>query len=186
MELQIIQQKIHEIRGQKVMLDFDLAALYEVETKRLKESVRRNIERFPEDFMFELTQSEFQLLRSQFATLEVGRGKYSKYLPFAFTEQGVAMLSGVLNSQKSIQVNIAIMRTFVVMRQYAFTFAELAEKVISHNKELADINEVLKYLGEENQQRYDEISAVKVEIDQKNEIEPQNTWEDRQRIGFKK
>jgi phage regulator Rha-like protein len=186
MELQIIQQKIHEIRGQKVMLDFDLAALYEVETKRLKESVRRNIERFPEDFMFELTQSEYQLLRSQIATLEVGRGKYSKYLPFDFTEHGVAMLSSVLNSEKAIQVNIAIFRAFIALRHLNITFAQLAEKIISHDKELADINEVLKYLGEENQQRTDEISAVKVEIEQKNEVEPQNTWDDRQRIGFNK
>jgi phage regulator Rha-like protein len=168
------------------MLDFDLAALYEVETKRLKESVRRNIERFPEDFMFELTQREYQLLRSQIANLEVGRGKYSKYLPFAFTEHGVAMLSSILNSEKAIQINIAIFRAFIALRHLTITFAELAEKVISHDKELADINEVLKFLGEENQQRFDEISAVKVEIEPKHEVESQNTWDDRQRIGFNK
>jgi hypothetical protein len=183
MELQIIQQKIHEVRGQKVMLDFDLAALYEVETRTLNQSVKRNSSRFPEDFMFQLTKDEMQILISQFVTSSWGG---TRKLPFAFTEQGVAMLSGVLNSHKSIQVNIAIMRTFVLMRQYAFTFAELAEKVISHDKELADINEVLKYLGEENQQRFDEISAVKVEIEQKNEVEPPKTWDDRQRIGFNK
>src|ERR1017187_6743896 len=90
MQLQVIQQKIYEIRGQKVMLDFDLAELYEVETKRLKEAVRRNIDRFPVDFMFEITREEYNFLRTQFASLEVGRGKYSKFNPFAFTEQGVA------------------------------------------------------------------------------------------------
>lgn len=102
MELQIIQTKIFNIRGQMVMLDFDLAELYEVETKRMKEAVRRNMERFPSDFMFELTREEYKSLRTQFATLETGRGKFSKYLPFAFTEHGVAMLSGILNSPKAI------------------------------------------------------------------------------------
>ena len=101
MELQIIQQKIYEIRGLRVMLDADLAELYGVETKRLKEAVRRNIERFPADFMFELTRTEYNSLRSQFASLETGRGKHAKFVPFAFTEHGVAMLSGVLNSPKS-------------------------------------------------------------------------------------
>ena len=93
--LEIITNKIHIIRNQKVMLDYDLAKLYEIETKVLKQSIKRNIERFPEDFMFELTESEYKSLRSQIVTLEIGRGKFSKYLPFAFTEQGVAMLSGV-------------------------------------------------------------------------------------------
>ena len=96
MDLQLIQNKIYEIRGYKIMLDFDLAEIYGTETKRLKEQVRRNIERFPDDFMFEVTRNEYNSLRSQFATLEIGRGKYSKYLPFAFTEQGVAMLEKIL------------------------------------------------------------------------------------------
>ena len=99
MELPDIQKKIYNIRGYGVMLDFDLAERYGIETKRLKEAVRRNIERFPDDFMFELTRNEYNFLRTQFATLEIGRGKYSKYLPFAFTEQGVSMLSSVLNSK---------------------------------------------------------------------------------------
>ena len=98
-ELSNIQGKIHEIRGIRVMLDFDLAEMYGIETKALKQSVRRNIERFPDDFMFELTWNEYSSLRSQFVTLEIGRGKYSKYLPFAFTEQGVAMLSSIINSK---------------------------------------------------------------------------------------
>jgi len=101
--LEIITNKIHIIRNQKVMLDYDLATLYEIETKVLKQSVKRNIERFPEDFMFELTESEYKYLRSQIVTLEIGRGKFSKYLPFAFTEQGIAMLSGVLKLEKAIK-----------------------------------------------------------------------------------
>ena len=114
MKLQIIQNKIYEIRGKNVMLDFDLAELYETETRVLKQAVRRNLERFPSDFMFVLTRDEYNFLRSQIVTLESGRGKYSKFNPFAFTEQGVAMLSSVLNSSKAIQVNIAIVRAFVL------------------------------------------------------------------------
>lgn len=113
-ELQLIQSKIYEIRGQKVMLDFDLAEMYGTETKRLKEAVKRNIRRFPSDFMFELTQSEFLGLRSQIASSK-GRGGI-RYMPFAFTEQGVAMLSSVLNSDVAIEININIMRAFVAVR----------------------------------------------------------------------
>jgi hypothetical protein len=102
--VELIASKIYLIRGIKVMLDKDLAELYGVETKRLKEQVRRNIERFPHDFMFELTKDEYQALRSQIATLK--RGQHSKYAPFAFTEHGVLMLSSVLNSERAIQVNI--------------------------------------------------------------------------------
>ena len=103
MEIELIKNKIFEIRGQKVMLDFDLALLYNVETKRLKESVRRNIDRFPEDFMFELTKIELDSLRSQIASSNRDR---LRYIPFAFTEQGIAMLSSVLNSEKAIAINI--------------------------------------------------------------------------------
>jgi len=117
MYLPDIQKKIYNIRGYNVMLDFDLAERYGIETRVLKQSVRRNIERFPDDFMFELTRDEYNRLRSQFVTLEIGRGKYSKYLPFAFTEQGVAMLSTVLNSKTAIAMNINIMRAFVAVRQ---------------------------------------------------------------------
>ncbi len=116
MELQIIQSKIYEIRGQKVMLDFDLAELYGTETGQLKRAVRRNIERFEgEDFMFELTKEE--LSRCQFGILNKGRGSNFKYMPFAFTELGVAMLSSVLNSKTAIEINRSIMRAFVVVRQ---------------------------------------------------------------------
>lgn len=110
----IIQSKIYEIRGQQVMFDFDLAALYQVETRILNQSVKRNIKRFPEDFMFQLTVEEWQNLKSQFVISSWGG---TRKLPFAFTEQGLAMLSGVLNSDIAIQVNINIMRAFVAVRQ---------------------------------------------------------------------
>ncbi|NQU16918.1 MAG: ORF6N domain-containing protein [Candidatus Saganbacteria bacterium] len=127
-----IENKIYLIRGQKVILDFDLAWLYEVKTKRLKEQVRRNNERFPSDFMFLLTEEELQSLRSQIATLETkgkGKGKYSKYLPFAFTEQGIAMLSSVLKSKRAVQVNIAIMRVFVKLNRILTTHVEVSGKL---------------------------------------------------------
>ena len=114
------------IRGEKVLLDFDLAMLYGVETKVLKQAVRRNIERFPEDFMFVLTKQELNNLRSQFVTSSWGG---LRYLPFAFTEQGVAMLSSVLKSKKAIEVNIAIMRTFVQLRNLMSIHKELADKI---------------------------------------------------------
>ena len=110
-----IANRIYFIRDMNVMLDEDLAELYGVETKALKQAVRRNIDRFPEDFMFELTKEENQSLRSQNVTLK--RGQHSKYLPFAFTEQGVAMLSSVLKSERAVQVNIQIMRTFTKLRE---------------------------------------------------------------------
>lgn len=130
-----IHRRIYELRGQKVMLDFDLAQLYEVETRVLNQAVRRNIKRFPSDFMFRLEKPEWDKLRSdllendssQFVMSSKNRG--AKYRPYAFTEQGVAMLSGVLRSDTAIDVNIAIMRAFVLLRQYALTHAELAQKL---------------------------------------------------------
>ncbi len=116
-QLQIIQSKIYEIREQRVMLDRDLAELYQVTTGNLNKAVKRNIKRFPSDFMFQLTPDEWESLRFQFGILETGRGKHTKYLPYAFTEQGLAMLSGILNSDTAIQVNINIMRAFVAVRQ---------------------------------------------------------------------
>ena len=117
---------ILSIRGQRVILDSDLAELYGVSTKRLNEQVRRNIGRFPVDFMFQLSPDEATGLRSHFATLDAGRGKYRKYLPYVFTEQGVAMLSSVLNSERAVQVNIAIMRAFVRLRELIATNKDLA------------------------------------------------------------
>lgn len=110
MQLQLIQNKIYEIRGQRVMLDFDLAEPYEIETRVLKQAVKRNLNRFPKNFMFELTKKEYNEIRTQFIIDEHGRGKYSKFNPFAFTEQGVAMLASVLNSSKAIEINIQIVR----------------------------------------------------------------------------
>ena len=113
------------------MLDMDLAKIYEVETRVLKQAVRRNIDRFPEDFMFELTENELQNLTSQFVTSSWGGQRHK---PFAFTEQGIAMLSSVLKSKKAIQMNIAVMRAFVLMRQFALTYQELSEKLIELEK----------------------------------------------------
>lgn len=117
-DLEEIRARIHAIRGKQVMLDKDLAELYGVETKNLNKAVSRNIERFPDDFMFRLTKEEYDFLRFQNGTIKSGRGEHSKYLPYVFTEQGVAMLSGVLRSPIAIEVNIRIMRTFVAVRQY--------------------------------------------------------------------
>jgi phage regulator Rha-like protein len=123
-----IEKAILLIRGQKVMLDSDLAELYGVATKVLNQAVKRNVSRFPEDFMFQLTWKEAEeLLRSQFVTLK--RGQHRKYRPFVFTEQGVAMLSSVLNSERAVQVNIAIMRAFVKLREILGTHKELARKL---------------------------------------------------------
>ena len=127
--IDFIVTKILILREEKVLLDVDLAMLYGVETKRLKEAVRRNIDRFPKDFMFELSKNEWDSLRSQIASLKKGRGTHSKYLPFAFTEQGVAMLSGILNSPRAIETNIAIMRTFVALRRWMQSNKELAAKI---------------------------------------------------------
>jgi hypothetical protein len=154
MELELIKNSIHEIRGKKVILDFELAKMYQTETKRLKEAVRRNIRRFPSDFMFELLSDEWNELRTQFATSKKGG---TTRPPFAFTEQGVAMLSSVLNSEIAIEVNIAIMRAFVMMRQFALTYQELSEKLIEleklHNQKFDDIEQVLKYLIQKDQQQ---------------------------------
>ena len=136
---EVIESKIFLIRGHKVMLDKDLALMYGVPTKRLNEQVSRNIKRFPEDFMFQLSLKELQSLRSQFATLNEpvdkqrviasNRGKHAKYMPCVFTEQGVAMLSSVLNSERAVQVNIIIMRAFVKLREFLSTHKELAHKL---------------------------------------------------------
>ena len=146
---QIITQKIIEIRGHKVLLDFDLAELYETSTKVLKQAVRRNINRFPEDFMLELTEEEFQCLRSQIVTSNRGG---IRYMPFAFTEQGVAMLSSVLNNERAIEINIAIMRSFVSLRKFALTYEELTKRVTEIEKQFPDIYKALNHLMDSKQQ----------------------------------
>lgn len=152
MDLLVIQNKVFTVRGYKVMLDFDLAELYEIETRTLKQAVRRNMERFPQDFMFELTADELASLRSQIVILKKSRGSHSKYLPFAFTEQGVAMLSSVLNSYKAIQVNITIMRAFVNIRQHYLDSKELKARLDKLEDEMHvkfnDIHQALSYLLE--------------------------------------
>lgn len=184
--IQTIQNRIYEIRGERVILDRDLSALYEIEAKRLNEAVKRNIQRFPKDFMFQLTKEEFDEIRytvealdsgnpsrSQFATLKTGRGQNVKYLPYAFTEQGVAMLSGVLNSDKAIQMNISIMRAFVEIRRIIFRQAdivqqlqEIKERITEHDTQLSSIYDALENLLDEN------AAGRK--------------WNERERIGFKK
>ena len=145
MELQLIQSKIYTIRGCKVMIDFDLAEMYGIETRVLKQAVRRNIDRFEgDDFMFELTPDEVQeFSRSQFVTLNRGRGSNLKYAPFAFTELGVAMLSSVLNSKTAIEINRGIMRAFVTVRQIM-----LNPPMNSVAELQTEIRELKKYMDE--------------------------------------
>jgi len=147
MELLIIQKKIFEIRGNKVMLDFHLAELYNVETKVLKRAVRRNIKRFPHDFMFELSESEFTNLRHQFGTSSWGG---SRYLPYAFTEHGITMLSSILRSDTAINVNIAIVRAFILLKQYHNNFKLLQKRIdeleSKFSTKIDNINEVIEFL----------------------------------------
>ena len=164
MELQIIQNKIYEIRGQKVMLDFDLAALYGVETGQLKRSVRRNIERFEgEDFMFEVTREE--LSRCQIGILNEGRGGNIKYLPFAFTELGVAMLSSVLHSTTAIDINRNIMRAFVSIRQYVLAsdtknqeIDELRQRIQELESQGSKAFVMINQIGEETLEAINDLS----------------------------
>ena len=166
------------------MLDFDLADLYEVATKVLNQAAKRNIKRFPSDFMFRLTSTEWLAIRteaaaqsgefpqrSQFVT--EGKGRYSKYLPYAFTEQGIAMLSGVLNSDKAIQMNIAIMKAFVEARRLSLQEMDL-------RTQLREIKEVLGVHDSQLNQIYDTMENL---LDEK---AAQRKWEERERIGFKK
>ena len=191
-ELILVQNLIHEIRGKKVMLDFDLARLYRVETKALKQSVRRNLERFPPDFMFTLSHDEFNSLkiniRSQFVTLEIGRGKYPKYPPFAFTQEGVAMLSSILHSDIAIAANIAIMRAFVQVREYLVATSSLSAEL----KELRARVDLLQLQQEEDLGALNDLSEdVRQDIDNlylaigqlaEKLVEKKN--EPRRRIGF--
>lgn len=176
------------------MLDFDLAALYEVETKALNQAVKRNIERFPDDFMFRLTNPEWEgmrsqivttypnkssqdvmtsSLRSQIVTLETAKGKHTKYLPYAFTEQGIAMLSGVLRSEKAVRMNIAIMRAFVAVR-----------KIVLMQPDIKDQLKLIKERIEEHDMQLAQIyDAIENMLDDK---AAQRKWDDRERIGFKK
>ena len=182
-EMILIQDLIHEFRGKKVMLDFDLARLYQVETRVLKQAVRRNISRFPSDFMFELTLEETKFLvnssRSQFVTLDnPGRGSNVKYKPFVFTEQGVAMLSSVLRSETAIQANIAIMRAFVQVREYLLA----ASSVSSELKELRAKVDLLASREDEDRGNIDTLYKAIGELAARLE---ERKKEPRPRIGFK-
>ena len=154
MELELIKNSILDIRGKRVILDYELAKLYEVETKYLKRTVRNNLVRFPTDFMFELTSEEWNDLRCKNSTSSWGGQRYP---PFAFTEQGVAMLSGLLNSKTAIYINISIMRAFVLMRQWALEYQDLQEKLTDLEKrfgqKFTDIEQVLNYLIQKDQKQ---------------------------------
>ena len=186
--IETIRSRIYEIRGRKVMLDRDLAELYHVETKQLKRQVKRNLTRFPEDFMFELSYEENDALRCQFGTLK--RGGHSKYLPYAFTELGIAMLSTVLSSESAIQMNINIMRAFVLMRQALSELSatnlrveQLTRRVddLSHYvedilRDQNDINEATSLQIDLIQDSLAELHAEKMERDEE---------DSRRRIGFR-
>ena len=223
-DIEVIKHRIYEVRGMRVMLDRDLAELYGVETKVLNQAVKRNIERFPEDFMFKLNKSEWVLLRSQIATLKGrtlntdtedidvvetslrsqivtlnndedsmssqivmtnGRGQHSKYLPYAFTELGIAMLSSVLRSETAIQVNINIMRAFVAIRHAIGAWQGVNMKVeqLSHKVDNlnARVDEILHEQNENNMEMAVQISALNDALDQLRE-KPSTP---RKRIGFK-
>ncbi|WP_289664017.1 ORF6N domain-containing protein [Flavobacterium panacagri] len=158
-----ISNKIYFIRGQKVMFAFDLAALYDVETKRLNEQVKRNSSRFPEDFMFQLSESEFENLKSQIATSSWGG---SRTLPYAFTEHGILMLSTVLKSDKAIQTNIQIMRIFTKVRQMLLDTTEIKVDILQIQKKLENhdknIELVFSYLDELTEKKENETERVKI------------------------
>ena len=191
MELEIIKNKIYEIRGQRVMLDRDLAQLYGVETKVLNQAVRRNLERFPEDFMFELTKDEANLLeislRSQFVTSNKGGNRYAV---IAFTEQGVAMLSSVLRSKVAININISIMRAFVSIRNYISTIstvstelAEFKERLHLIEQSCKDNADAVSDLSEDIQKELDDIYLALSQLADKQKV--LDNYKNRSKIGFK-
>ena len=165
MQLQVIQKRIHEVKGQKVMLDFDLAEMYEVENRALKQAVKRNLDRFPNDFMFQLTKAEWQEVITNCDNLPE-TVKFSPATPFAFTEQGVAMLSSVLKSKKALHVNIAIMRAFVFIRQYALTHKDLTENLkaleTKYNKQFKDVYEAINYLLQKDKEEIEHKKRTRI------------------------
>lgn len=187
MNLTVIQQKIFEVRGQKVMLDFDLAALYEVETKVFNQSIKRNLESFPEDFMFRLTQQEWdEIIRksidyqsnggdvnwSQIVTSSQ-KHRRGDYLPLVFSEHGVTMLASVLKSPKARKMNIAIVRAFIALRKYVLDHREITEQ----------LRELQQKISEHDVQLSQIYDAIENLLDQKIE---EKKWKERERIGFKK
>ncbi|MGN6417356.1 MAG: ORF6N domain-containing protein [Pseudobacter sp.] len=184
--IQSIQNRIYEVRGERVMIDRDLAILYETEAKVLNQAVKRNLKRFPADFMFQLTHNEWSSLRFQIETsnklqpedlrsqiVTAKNQSRNRFLPYAFTEQGVAMLSSVLNSDKAIQMNIAVMRAFVDIRKALFVQTDIREK----------LKQIQERIGEHDTQLNHIYEALENLLDEK-AIE--RKWEERERIGFKK
>ena len=181
--LKSIQNRIYELRGERVMLDFDLAILYEVETRILNQAVKRNIERFPSDFMFQLKPYEYESIKfqveaiqksssSQIVMMALPQNRTDKYLPYAFTEQGVAMLSGILNSDKAIKMNIAIMRAFVAVRRIILSRGDIKKQLQEIKKRIGNHDENISQLYEALENLLDEKIS-------------QNKWEERKRIGYK-
>ena len=168
MQLEKIQTKIYEIRGLKVMLDFDLAEMYEVETRALNQAVKRNIDIFPEDFMFQLSQTEWESNSSQFV-MSSRKHRGDMYLPFAFTEHGVTMLANVLRSKKARQTSIAIVRAFITLKQFVLNYKELSGKLLElenkYDKQFKNVIDAINFLLQKDNQ----------ETEQKH----------RKRIGFK-
>ena len=192
-QVEAIKESIYDVRGQKVMLDFELAELYEVEVGQLKRQVRRNIDRFPKDFMFELTKDEYSSLRCQNGIIKTGRGQHSKYLPFAFTEEGVAMLSGILRSKTAIQVNINIMRAFVAIRHAVavLQLADLRYEQLSHKVDQLNnyIEEILHDQNDVNQMQEQTNNEIAIQIEAINDALDQlraTQSQPRIPIGYKK
>ena len=179
--IQSIQNRIYTIRGERVMLDFDLSSLYEIETRILNQSVKRNLKRFPSDFMFQLTQAESTIIKSDTnvfiqpmssqIVMTYPSKRPSSALPYAFTEQGVAMLSGILNSEKAINTNIAIMRAFIEVRKILLQDTDMK----------VQLREIKNRLGEHDSQLNQIYDAMENLIDEK---AAERKWDDRQRIGF--
>ena len=177
--IQPIQNRIYEIRGERVMLDRDLAELYEVENRALKQAVKRNLDRFPNDFMFQLTEIEVGNMVSQ--NVIPSKSYFGGALPYAFTEQGVSMLSSVLKSKKALQVNIAIMRTFVEVRKFAVQHNNFSQQLKQLRQEL------MERIGEHDTQLNHIYDAIENLLDKEaDNKEAKEQWKERERIGFKK
>jgi len=175
MRLSIIQNKIYELRGERIMLDFDLAELYEVATRIMNQSVKRNLDRFPGDFMFRLTPLEWETMSSQFVmTSPLKRPK--KALPFAFTEHGVTMLANILKTEKAIKMNIAIVRTLIFLRKMTIGHKDLSTQLQELRKELYE------YRDENDNQLKAIYDAIENLLEDKTE---KKHWEERERIGYK-
>ena len=183
--LQLIQSKIYEIRGRKVMLDRDLAELYQVTTGNLNKAVKRNLKRFPPDFMFQLTAEEWEALRFQIGILKNGRGEHTKYLPYAFTEQGLAMLSGILNSDIAINVNISIMRAFVAIRQMIASpktnkINELEKRMDAIENYIEEVFSDYNDINDDTRMQLELINQTLAELQTKD-----RGFKERKRIGYK-